>query len=65
MSNLVNEIDGMVEAMKAQAGDKEVWAFIATYDETGNLDWKALATDDERGDYTLGSPMVTFASVKD
>lgn len=55
--------------MEREAGGREVWAFVATYDENGQFAWKAYATDvDEDGihnEIMLGSKKVKFASVKD
>lgn len=65
MSNVVNEIDRMVSELKEEGEGYEVWAFIATYDETGRLDWKAFATSDTDEDHTLGSEIVKFDSVRD
>lgn len=61
MDNLVDEIDRMADEMKRQAGEKQVWAFIATYDKNGNLDWKAYDEDWNM----LGSELVRFDSVRD
>lgn len=58
LSNFANELT-------REAGDSEVWAFIATYDEHGELNWKALAETQDGEDIVLGSKLVTFASVKD
>lgn len=56
-------------AVNVEAGGREVWAFIATYDENGEFAWKAYATDvDEDGVYNevmLGSKKVKFGSVED
>jgi hypothetical protein len=50
--------------MSDAAGDREVWAFIATYDRNGELSWKAFGFDDGE-DIVLGSELVTFGSVND
>lgn len=51
--------------MADAAGDREVWAFIATYDRNGELNWKAFGFDDDGGEIVLGSELVTFGSVND
>lgn len=48
-----------------EAEGKEVWAFIATYDESGAFAWKAFAETEDGEDIVLGSDRVTFKSVKD
>lgn len=59
LNNFANELE-------REAGDREVWAFIATYDERGEFAWKAYADADDLGNVaTLGSKMVKFESVKD
>jgi hypothetical protein len=58
LNNFANELT-------QQAGDKEVWAFIATYDSNGNLNWKAFANGNDGEELVLGSELVTFESVKD
>ena len=64
MSNVVNEIDRMVSEMKEEAEGLEVWAFIVTYDENGQLDWKALANEHTpeggEADVALGSPIINW-----
>lgn len=55
--------------LEREAQGREVWAFIATYDETGQFAWKAYAIDeDEDGcvnDVMLGSKKIKFSSVTD
>ena len=48
-----------------EAEGKEVWAFIATYDEKGECAWKGLGFNEEGEDIVLGSDKVTFGSVTD
>lgn len=60
--------DGLLQnfaaEMVSEAGGREMWAFIATYDRNGELNWKAFGFDDGE-DIVLGSEMVTFGSVND
>lgn len=58
-------LNGFVREMEQEAAGREVWAFIATYDEHGQFAWKAYAEGDDYDDVMLGSEKVTFASVKD
>lgn len=55
--------------MEREAGDREVWAFIATYDENGQFAWKAYALEEDEegftGEVMLGSKKVRFDSVRD
>lgn len=62
LNNFANEVS-------REAAGREVWAFIATYDENGEFAWKAYATEvDEDGianEVMLGSKKVKFSSVSD
>jgi hypothetical protein len=59
MDDLRYKITEMVTEMKDEAGERRVWAFIATYDKNGNLDWKAYAAnEDDTDDVILGSEIV-------
>lgn len=66
MDDLKANISQMVAEMKDQAGERRVWAFIATYDANGALDWKAYAAnEDDTDDVMLGSEGIRFESVPD
>ena len=64
MESLEGKIKEFAAEMTDAAGNREVWAFIATYDRNGKLDWKAFGFDDGE-DIILGSELVTFGSVTD
>ena len=38
--------------MEREAGGREVWAFIATYDENGQFAWKADALEEDEEGFT-------------
>ena len=64
MESLEGKIKEFAAEMTDAAGNREVWAFIATYDRNGELAWKAFGFDDGE-DIILGSELVTFGSVND
>lgn len=60
-----SRIKKFAEEMTDEAGGREVWAFVATYDRHGFLNWKAFGFDADGVDIVLGSELVNFGSVND
>lgn len=60
------KIDQFVAEMKELAGDDSVWAFVATYDQNGEFNWKAYAVNEALdADIGLGSQTNLFDAVED